>query len=280
MWNRRRFLEAASGLPLLGGLAGSFGWAAGVRGEAPAAMSAPDYFRELGVRPFINAAGTYTAMTASLMPPEVMDAINYASKHYVMLDELQLKVGERIAKLVQAEAAMVTSGAASALTLGTAAVLTGTDQQKMVDLPDLDQHEERGHHPEIPPLRLRPCRSQLRRAAGRGRDAGGAGAGGQPEDRHDALLQQQQQGGPDPGRGVRPAREEALRFPRSTTPPPTCRRSRTCGSTRRWASTWWRSPAARASAARRAPACCSAARTSSPRPASTRRPTATRSAAG
>ena len=137
MWNRRRFLETVSGLPLLGGLAGSFGGATAVRGEAPVPMSAPDYFRELGVRPFINASGTYTAMTASLMPPEVMDAINYASRHYVMLEELQLKVGERIAKLVQADAAMVTSGAASALTLGTAAVLTGTDQQKMVALPDL-----------------------------------------------------------------------------------------------------------------------------------------------
>ena len=42
-----------------------------------------------------------------------------------MLDELQDKVGERIATLVHSEAAMVTSGAASALTLGTAAVLTG-----------------------------------------------------------------------------------------------------------------------------------------------------------
>ena len=137
MWNRRRFLETVSGLPLLGGLAGSVVGATGVRGEAPVSMSAPDYFRELGVRPFINASGTYTAMTASLMPPEVMEAINYASKHYVMLEELQLKVGERIAKLVHADAAMVTSGAASALTLGTAAVLTGTDQQKMVALPDL-----------------------------------------------------------------------------------------------------------------------------------------------
>ena len=54
-----------------------------------AAASGRDYFKDLGVRPFINAAGTYTAMTASLMPPEVMDAINYASKHYVMLEELQ-----------------------------------------------------------------------------------------------------------------------------------------------------------------------------------------------
>ena len=60
-------------------------------------------------------------MTASLMAPEVMDAIDYASQHYVMLDELHDKVGERIATLVQSDAAMVTSGAASALTLGTAA---------------------------------------------------------------------------------------------------------------------------------------------------------------
>lgn len=89
------------------------------------------------MRPFINAAGTYTALTASLMPPEVMDAINYASRHYVMLDELHDRVGGRIATRLRCEAAMVTSGAASALTLGTAAVLTGTDRQKIVDLPNL-----------------------------------------------------------------------------------------------------------------------------------------------
>jgi len=133
MWSRRRFLEAASGLPVVGGLVG----AVALKTEPVAAMGAPDYFRDLGIRPFINASGTYTAMTASLMPPEVMDAIAYASKHYVMLEELQQKVGERIASLVHAEGAMVTSGAASALTLGTAAVLTGTDQRKMVSLPEL-----------------------------------------------------------------------------------------------------------------------------------------------
>jgi len=134
MWSRRRFLELVSGLPLVGGIIEA--------NTMPAAAAAPrsagrDYFRELGVRPFINAAGTYTAMTASLMPPEVMGAINYASKHYVMLDELHDKVGERIATLLHCEAAMVTSGAASALTLGTAAVLTGTDRQKIVELPNL-----------------------------------------------------------------------------------------------------------------------------------------------
>src|SRR5256885_523241 len=133
MWSRRRFLEIASGLPLVGGLVGA---------DAAAAIAAPpggarDYFRELGVRPFINAAGTYTAMTASLMPPQVIDAIAYASRHYVMLDELHDRVGARNATLLRCEAAMVTSGAASALTLGTAAALTGTDPRKVVDLPNL-----------------------------------------------------------------------------------------------------------------------------------------------
>ena len=133
MWSRRRFLEAVAAMPVVGGLVGSTAPAA----AAIARSGGRDYFRELGVRPFINAAGTYTAMTASLMPPEVMDAINFASKHYVMLDELHDRVGERIAKLVRAEAAMVTAGAASALTLGTAAVLTGVDRQKIGDLPSL-----------------------------------------------------------------------------------------------------------------------------------------------
>ncbi len=133
MWSRRRFIESVAALPLVGGV---FAGAA-----APAVAAArkgrPDYFRELGVRPFINAAGTYTAMTASLMPEEVMDAINYASRKYVMLDELHDRAGERIAKLVRAEAAMVTSGAASALTLGTAAAITGMDRQKIDELPNL-----------------------------------------------------------------------------------------------------------------------------------------------
>ncbi len=118
-------------MPLVGSFAG--GAAAGTT----LARGGRDHFRELGVRPFINAAGTYTAMTASLMLPEVMEAIEYASRHYVMLDELHDRVGERIASLVGCEAAMVTAGAASALTLGTAAVLTGGDPKKIRDLPNL-----------------------------------------------------------------------------------------------------------------------------------------------
>jgi uncharacterized pyridoxal phosphate-dependent enzyme len=132
MFSRRHFLETLSTLPFVGGVIG-----ASPATAAAAAKNGRDYFRELGVRPFINAAGTYTAMTSSLMPREVMDAINYASEHYVMLDELHDRVGARIASLLHCEAAMVTAGAASALTLGTAAVLTGTDRQRIIDLPNL-----------------------------------------------------------------------------------------------------------------------------------------------
>jgi L-seryl-tRNA(Ser) seleniumtransferase len=134
MFTRRRFIESLSTLPVVGGfLSGT----ARPAGAAAASAAARDYFKELGVRPFINAAGTFTDMTASLMPPEVMAAINYASKQFVPLNELHDRVGERIATLVKAEAAMVSSGAASAMTLGTAGVLTGGDAKKIVDLPNL-----------------------------------------------------------------------------------------------------------------------------------------------
>ncbi len=124
---RRTFLKTAAGLPWIGGLLGSKAWARTAR---------RDYFRELGVRTFINAAGTYTVLTASLMPPEVKEAWEYASRKYCSLTELHDAVGRRIAELIGCEAAMVTAGAASALTLGTAACITGKNPDFIRRLPD------------------------------------------------------------------------------------------------------------------------------------------------
>jgi L-seryl-tRNA(Ser) seleniumtransferase len=126
MANRRRFLQGSLAAPL-----------AGTAFTLSAATSKRDYFKELGVQPIINAAGTYTSFTASLMLPEVMEAINYASKTFVRLNELHDAVGKKIASLLEAEAAMVSSGAASALTLGPAACLTGSDRKKIQAIPDL-----------------------------------------------------------------------------------------------------------------------------------------------
>ena len=117
MLSRRKLLYHLSSLPLLGGLIGH------QTVSARAALTTPlrrDYFKELGVRTLINAAGTYTNLTGSLMPEAVMESILYASNEYVPLDELQDKVGERIAEMVKCEAATVTTGAASAITFGTA----------------------------------------------------------------------------------------------------------------------------------------------------------------
>jgi uncharacterized pyridoxal phosphate-dependent enzyme len=97
-----------------------------------------DLFKELGIRTFINAAGTYTAMTGSLMHDYVVETIQDASLQFCMLDEVQDKVGEKIAALVHSEAAVVTSGAFSAMTLGLAGILTGMDQKKVEQLPHLE----------------------------------------------------------------------------------------------------------------------------------------------
>ena len=80
--------------------------------EAPASATVKrDLFKELGVRTFINAAGTYTAMTGSLMQDIVVDTIADASREFCMLDEVQDKVGEKIAALVHAETEHASQGA-------------------------------------------------------------------------------------------------------------------------------------------------------------------------
>jgi L-seryl-tRNA(Ser) seleniumtransferase len=83
-----------------------------------------DYYAKLGVTKIINAAGTYTHLTASTMPPSVQAAIAQAAKHPVRLATLQSAAGEYLARKLRCEAAMVTAGAASAVTLGTAACVT------------------------------------------------------------------------------------------------------------------------------------------------------------
>ncbi len=133
---RREIVKYISMAPL-GGVALS-GLAAAQDGMPGQGFKGRDLLGELGVRVFINAAGTYTSMTASLMRPETLEAIRQTSQHFVMIDELQDKVGERIAQLTKSEAAVVTSGAFAALTLGLAGILTGTDPEKVKALPKLE----------------------------------------------------------------------------------------------------------------------------------------------
>ena len=97
----------------------------------------PDIYESIGVRPFLNARGTYTILSGSLMLPEVRAAMEAASKRYVHLDELYEAIGTRLAVLTGAEWGLVTSGCAAALTHATAACAAGGNPDLHVRIPNL-----------------------------------------------------------------------------------------------------------------------------------------------
>lgn len=103
--------------------------------EKKPSVKGVDYYEKLGVTPFINAAGTYTVLSASIMPDEVQAAIALASKQPVNLNELLDKSGEYLAKRLRCEAALVTSGAAAALVVGTAACVTKGNDSAILGIP-------------------------------------------------------------------------------------------------------------------------------------------------
>src|SRR4029450_11421233 len=96
-----------------------------------------NFYRQLGIRPVINCRGTHPVIGASKEWPELHDAMAEASRQFVVLDEVQDKVGERLARLIGCEDAMVTTGGAGAITLGPCACLAGSDSEKIRRLPDL-----------------------------------------------------------------------------------------------------------------------------------------------
>ncbi len=136
-WTRRRFLHGTGLASVLGGLSlGRTADAAIAQTIRDAGVVADGIYANLGVRPLVNAAGTYTALSGSIMPPEVVAAMEEASRQHVSIGELQAAVGQRIAGLLGAESALVTSGCAAALTLATAACVCGTDEEHIKQAPD------------------------------------------------------------------------------------------------------------------------------------------------
>lgn len=99
--------------------------------------SGPSVYQRFGVEPFINCTSTYTINGGSRQLPEVIAAVEQASHYHVNIDELMSKVGQRLAELLGAEAAIVSSGAAGAVTCGAAACIAGGDPEKMQKLPDI-----------------------------------------------------------------------------------------------------------------------------------------------
>src|SRR5258708_4886458 len=102
---------------------------------ARTAQDAMKVYTRIGLRPIINAAGTYTHLGGSLIPQEVLEAMNDAAQSYVPIRDLSKAVGERIAELTGNPAALVTTGAAGAIFTGTCAGIARGDPDKAKRLP-------------------------------------------------------------------------------------------------------------------------------------------------
>ena len=136
--NRRKLLKSFASLPLIGSFLNSELLYSKDNSESNLDFVQKDLYKDLGVRTFINCAGTYTALTGSLMPKEVTDAITFGTSQYVELDELQDRVGERISELLKCEYATVSSGCFGAMSIATAGVMCGMDNNKVIQLPNTD----------------------------------------------------------------------------------------------------------------------------------------------
>src|SRR6266478_618358 len=134
MVNRRAILKWTAAAPLFGAIAADTFWR-----TARAAVnkaSGNNIYANIGVRPFINARGTWTYLSGSLELPEVRAAKQEAARHFVDIFELQRAAGKRLAEMSGAESGMVTSGAAGAMASAAAACMAGTDPAKIWQLPD------------------------------------------------------------------------------------------------------------------------------------------------
>src|SRR5580692_10619806 len=132
--NRRSFIKFLAAAPLFVTIA-SRGVASTMAATTRKAISA-DVYTRLGVRPFINARGTWTYLSGSLELPEVKRAVEDASQHFVDMFELQRGAGKRLAELSGAESGMVTSGSAGAMAVATAGCIAGSDPNNVWQLPD------------------------------------------------------------------------------------------------------------------------------------------------
>jgi L-seryl-tRNA(Ser) seleniumtransferase len=93
-------------------------------------------YERLGLPSVINASGTVTVLGGTLMPPDVVAAMNDAARSYVDLPLLLENAGKYLAERIGVPGVFISSGAAGGIAVATAAVLTGGRKQLAWDLPD------------------------------------------------------------------------------------------------------------------------------------------------
>jgi uncharacterized pyridoxal phosphate-dependent enzyme len=142
LWSRREVLKqsgilsaSAAMVPLSASAFSMVDSAADKKPLIEAGTGSDNLYTRIGVRPIINARGTYTIISGSQSLPEVKQAMFEASNYYVHLDELMLAVGIEIAKHMGAPMAIVTTGCEAAIALATVACICGTDPERAQAMP-------------------------------------------------------------------------------------------------------------------------------------------------
>lgn len=102
----------------------------------------PQIYQSIGVEPIINCRGTFTIIGASMELPEVKEAMEYASRYNVQIDELAFGIGKRLAEITGAEWGMVSSGCAAGMNEVTAGILAGGNPEKLIRIPNLEGFEK------------------------------------------------------------------------------------------------------------------------------------------
>ncbi|RAJ97494.1 seryl-tRNA(Sec) selenium transferase [Larkinella arboricola] len=153
---RREILKELSLLPLAGSMVGSVeafaesrpasNWFRKAAAQVAPAMgplkAGPQIYQSIGVEPIINCRGTFTIIGASMELPEVKEAMEYASRYNVQIDELAFGIGKRLSEITGAEWGMVSSGCAAGLNEVTAGILAGGNPEKLIRIPNLEGFEK------------------------------------------------------------------------------------------------------------------------------------------
>jgi uncharacterized pyridoxal phosphate-dependent enzyme len=147
LWSRRQLLKQSGMLSAMGAAATIAPIAANASSSAPAlparvGTDSKNLFTEIGIRPILNARGTYTIISGSRSLPQVKQAMFEASHYYVHLDELMDAVGKELGQLTGAEWGIATTGCEAAIAVATLACIAGTDPEKSQALPYVKEKDQ------------------------------------------------------------------------------------------------------------------------------------------
>jgi len=97
-----------------------------------------DIYKQLGIKTYINAYDTMTMYGSTIMDDDVLDSYKDSARLLVDMNELQDKLGKKIAEITHNEAAYITTGASMGITLAICACMAEGDRYKLSKLPNTE----------------------------------------------------------------------------------------------------------------------------------------------